>query len=416
MKRNKLFKITIILILIISISGCKLGKKEQDNKNKITEDAIKYIEKKYNKDFKVNRSGYVMTNSTLFPTYSDDVEIELTDGTKILYSAENNKFYDDYQAEKISKALIEEIWNPMLVKLEPYKLSYEVKPAFNLYNKEGLTGTFFHEHYNGNIENFIKNEKLSVDIGHYDEYDNWIESYIYIISEDKDSWQERFNTVENTIKTYFKGQNDSSLQLIALTSNLYEEVKPEGYYDIKINMDGCWAKGNNKNLYLQKYIKVSDGIYITSSESNFNLEEGDITLKEVMTGEELQNIMDVVAKEKAGLDEHYQKYEKNKYKINYLTPVYEFVFSERIQKKYEEYGSDAFMSVYIKFIPEELNISDNNNLYAYPIRYGKIDNYYNDIVSQGNKKEAGTEMLYIFKKDHKDYYWIGTQTTEEIIK
>ncbi|MBQ8828330.1 MAG: hypothetical protein IJZ90_04250 [Clostridia bacterium] len=134
----------------------------------------------------------------------------------------------------------------------------------------------------GNIDEFIENEKLDLSIGYYNYNGNCVQSELYIISEDENSWQSRFDIVEETVDNYFKGQS-SYLELIALTSELYEnEVKTSENAQIDIRMAGCWATRNNNKLKLQKFIKVSDGVYITSSDSAIGiLEEGDIIFKEV---------------------------------------------------------------------------------------------------------------------------------------
>lgn len=408
-----IISVILIAIPIVLAFLSRVHNKEMTTKEKIIKEGLTYIEEKYDQNFEISSSGYVLINTTLFATYSKDIRIELTDGTKILYSAEEQKYYDDYQAEEISKALEEKIWNPMLEKLQPYyyeNLSFEIIPSFNFYNEEGYSGNFFHIFYDGNIMSYVSEEDINVSIGYYDSYDNWVNTKLYIISEDENSWQNRFDIIEETLDTYFRTQPEYLLELVALTPDLYEKtVKNQENPKVNIGMDGCFATGNNKKLYLQKFIKISDGIYVTANASKVILEDGDITLKEVMTASELQNIMDNVVLKQESTDKNYMQNETYKYYINSLTPVYELEFSEKIQNAFKNYGADASISVYVKFVPEELNISKDNNLYSYPIRNGQYNYYQNYVVDKGNDEEAELDNWYIFKQQHKDYYWMGTQ-------
>lgn len=415
------FQFMILLLVFFSVCGCQLSRESQKNKDNVTQESIEYVEKKYNKNFEVSKSGYVMTNSTLFPTYSDDIMIEFTDGTKVMYFSKEEEFYDNYQEKLITKTLEKEIWEPMLENLKPYyfeETSYNIIPAFNLFNVEGYEGSYFHEYYDGDIKNFIKKEKLSVDVGYFNEYNHWEPSQIYILSEDANSWQGRFELVDKTLDKYFKGQlKYNGIQLVAITPELYDSLLKEGKHNVDVGMVGCWATGNNKRLEVQNYIKVSEGIYATSAEANFVLQEGDIKLKEVMTSNELQTIIDKVAKEKQEKDEFYNKYEKYKYKVNSLTPIYEFEYSDRVKNRYKG-NTTAQMHIYIKIVPSELNISSDNNLYVYPYynHYNKKQYYESFKVSEGNSINGNLEFVYPNTEVNKEYFWIGTQIREELVK
>ena len=397
----KKLKLLLVVGIVLLLSGC-LSREEKKEVNDITDKAKKYMKQKYNKYFNVEKSGKVVSSNTTFVTYADEIYIEFTDGTTALYFPEEQEFYDNYQSKKIAKELTDKIYVPMMKEISTYKFidNYNIEPSFNLYDEQGLRGNFFHEYYDNDIDKFIKNEKLSLNIGYYDNDENWHDVNMYIISKDNNEWKTKFEIVDNYINKYLKNQKDYDLNLIAVTPELYEkEIKGKDIVsingaNINIGKEGCFASGNMKKLYLQKYVKVSKGIYATVYESNFELQDGDITFKEVMKADELQKIIDNISKEKDVT---------NNYLIKSISPIYELEFSDRIKNTFK-----SNMTVYFKIDTKELGISDENNLYTYPIlRYGKSDSYENYVIVSGTEKSGKSDYINISKNQNKDYYWIG---------
>ena len=376
----------VCLICIFFMCGCGVSKEEEKHLDKITKQSVSYMSEKYGKNFEVIESSFILASETLFPSYSDDILIKMSDETKVIYKSDENKFYDDYQASQISNSLESSIWNPMLEKIKPYGFDESgVEPIFNRYSRVNFYGSFYNSYYDCDINKFIKQENPTISIGIASSY--FEHRSIYVISEDNEIWKEKYNIIKETLDTYFP---DSYTNFVFLTNELYNKRKSDPLFHVNIGMEGCWAEGNNIDLEIQKYIKISDGIYATSNEKNFDLIDGDITLKEVMTGAELQALIENPLNQS---DSTYKEL------ANVKSPVYEFVFSERIKDANAKYGDAAGLDLYIKFVPEELNLSTNNNLYRYR------DNGYNYIVATGDGVSK-YESIPIFKTRY--YYWIGT--------
>jgi len=384
--KKTVLKISVIITAILTLCGCVITKEDENYLDEVAKEAKQYIEKKYNKSFDVKESKYITQGTMLWPTRTGDISIKFTDGTEVYYFDEIKIFKDDYQYEEITLALRNAIWKPLLEKIAPYKfLSNETYLYF---------GDYFHEYFNGDIEDFTKNEEINLSLY------NPIYSTLYLISKDEDSWKDRFDIINKTFNHYFNG---SSIPIAVITPELFNKISNKDYYPkaVNVGMVGCWASGYTNSIDIQHYIKIAKGVYVTSSESNFILEEGDITLKEVMTAEQLQKILDEVAENKGILEE-------DKYYINPITPIYELEFSDRVKNQFASRGDDAAMDVYVKLDVKELNVSDDYNLYSYPIlRYSNGNAYYHSVSAHGNKLDGESDIFYIFQNVHKDYFWIG---------
>ncbi len=177
---------------------------------------------------------------------------------------------------------------------------------------------------------------------------------------------------------------------MALTSELYnKEVKDKEVNHVNIGKEGCWAIGNMKRLRQQKYIKVSDGIYITSDTWNLTLEEGDITLNEAMTVQQLQSLMN---ERKKSTDEGIKQYQ-----VDAVSPIYEFNYARHLSKNYDT------IEVYIKLVNSELNVAEDNQFYKYSINRSDSSIYAYDIDTNSN-----SGVLFVKRGNNKNqYFWIG---------
>ena len=389
----------------MTLYGC-MTKDEKVELEKITKVGLEYAEEKYGEDYEVVDSSYEYQESILWPTNTGDVSIELDNGTKVIYLSTEKKFYDNFQADDILEAIEQEIWNPLLEQLEPYDFadSGEIRLSVNddLVN-ESEEG-FFHEYYEGDIKAFMEKERPWFDVKAYEwQSESWVSTYLCLISETDKDWQDRASLINDISKKYFKEEN-YIFEIAALTPELFDRVREEDGY-IDIGQEGCWALGEVYELKKQNYIEVMDGIYVTSSEDGFYLEEGDIVLKEAgYSITEIQKAVDAYTE--AVLKE---SGDATKYTINSLTPLYEMEFSDRVKQQFE--GEN--ICLYVKYVSDEADLSEESVLYMHPyIKDSFIGMNYEVVAADTTDGES--QNVSVNKKEDKDYFWIGTMTSEKV--
>ena len=166
-----------------------------------------------------------------------------------------------------------------------------------------------------------------------------------IIVCDDDSWNEAVKYIETEMKSCF-ARYDVYWDIEILTSDLYEKYKGN-YKDYRGSLygyEGYVARVRMENesgaseLVIDRptYIQVCPGVYMTSDEFDFALCEGDVILKEAMTGDELADYCESV-------------------QVTVDGSVYKVVFSERV-KDYLKTEGKGYLKVYCKIVPEELSV------------------------------------------------------------
>jgi hypothetical protein len=196
----------------------------------------------------------------------------------------------------------------------------------------------------------------------------------------EDSWENAHKQMQQMLARDFPACE--YLKLTVLSKECYEAWQPGESRYPGIDMLDCYATyelGKNPCCYMQHYVKLTEGVYITSKEKDFILEEGDLTLIEAD-----------IAKEQI-----------NDYNINAATPFYHIRFSNRIKK---QIGNE--LSVYLRFVPEEAEFPENMNFYCYIA--DEDHNYYYASAISTDYADAGFTIL---KESY--YYFIGSRTTQD---
>ncbi len=411
----------------------------------IVNNAQIYLEQKYDKKFEVVSSEKIWHGNSPIPsTTTTEILITFNDDIKVVYSYETKEYYDNYQSQEIVNDIKKEIWEPMELKIDPsyYFVTDDntnifVNSVFSDELLKVISFPFFHNYYEGNITNYLKDEKIKLNIP----------DGIFIISED-DNYQDRLNIFIDTINTYF---DDGIVFYTVLTKELYDAVYSYPYKTNDVfgigtvlgscNYEGCWVHGylSGKDNYYssKKFIEVTNGIYVSLRNypslngDKIILEDGDITFKESITAQELQNKM----------DNNLDKDDEYRYIINTNKPIYEIQVSDSLKNKlFKVSGYEpSSISVIFKLNKEELNIEDKNNLYVYNTNKRNARIKYGDLIAYANMKEQyedfedyiGNYGLDIYKKyelnkfeyistsinlSQEEYYWVGNQTREENIE
>ncbi len=365
--------ISIFLLTIgLSLSGC-LSEEERENLNKKEKLAEEYFEDKYQKNVRIKESDYIYTEDSVFPTPTEDMYFVLKDGTFIYYDAEKDLFLDNYQAEEIMEDIEDKIWNPMIDEVDDYRYGNENQGArlyVNYYDVGSEYSSFFHEYYDGNIKSYAKEETLSPQIGGFGEGGYFQKDSIYFICEE-DEWEEKFDIIQETMDDYFEG----SVDVVALTEELYNTEVIGNNESITTAWEGCWATLGKEGQVVQHYVPLADGIY-ASNAKDYILKKGDIVLEECES-------------EQVDIKGDYNVY----------SPIYRITISERVW----EHAEDGII-FYIKISPEEIGLTSEHNLYY----FNTGDTYYNNVP--GNNQKSG-KAVYIQKKEEANtmFLFLGNQ-------
>lgn len=70
--RGKMTLFILSVIMMFGMCGC-MSKEDDEQLKKITKEALTYVEEKYQENFSVKGSGYVLIDTTLFPTYGEEI-------------------------------------------------------------------------------------------------------------------------------------------------------------------------------------------------------------------------------------------------------------------------------------------------------------------------------------------------------
>lgn len=362
-------KIIIFTICTIILTGC-MSKREEKKLNNAKAQVIEYLNNKYNQEFVLEKLGYIY-HTSLFATRTENMYFITTDGLTVIYYANENRFADDGQTELI-KSDLKNQWKQVLSLLDHYEEDSTVE--FNEYYGNGdYIGSYFTNYYDGNIKEYIKNEKIT------------IHQNLFVLTTEN-QWQKKLDNFCSSFYDVFGHYKEHNIQLVALSDRCYQKYQDGIYRYPGIDMNECFAEyhlSKNTDKVIQNYIDIGQGIYVTSATSNFELQEGDIVLEKVMNKEEFLDKMKELSTE---------------YQITMQSDVYRVKVSKRVQKLI---GSDG-LGVYMKCDYKEMNIDQGNKLYYYPNKENKEYNYSFNIYSD----HADAEFHNLKETD---YFWIGIQ-------
>ena len=329
-------------------TGHKAGKAYLD---KMTKQAKNYYEDKYHKEAVVTENGYLRVQGMSEEELSD-IYVVLEGGTTVIYREDKKQFLDDEQAGVIEDKINENVLKNLLheaVKESGFMAQDIIveRGETNLFGVgTNIAGHFFHDYYEGEVMEYLKNEPVTL-----------TGVQVYILCEKNAERELMIACLQDKMREAFLGFTDSEIEICFLSENCYQQYLDQQYRKPDVGMEECYASyvmGKQEKTYIQHYIKVADGIYVTSAESNLILEEKDIVLEKEneVSDKQINELL---------LNNHQKKYrEKGKAAVAYSqmivrTPVYRIRYSERIesylqQKTYHE------IAVYIKFVPEEAGI------------------------------------------------------------
>lgn len=324
--------------------------------------------------------------------------IKTASGDVILYIEEKNQIYDNRQAEEINSELENTVLSRVIEESFGNMGSWNTvqrKVEFNGYDRDNLSGSFYHGYYDGDIEAYLESEEID------------ISADIYLTCAREDSWREARDAFAKNLKKTFENYEHSSVKLIVLSEECYGKYVDGVYRTPDIDMEECYARylfGENEQEYIQNYIEAGDGIYVTSAEPDFVLEEGDITLEENITVEELNQLLrDKFYEQRSDADGQPTV-------VAAVTPIYQMHFSERVREKIDSKNYKE-LSVYIKYAPQTASETDEKNEGTEMSGMGAIEGVIEGAVGETvgdtageTNEESGIYLYYYKNSGTKNYY------------
>lgn len=369
---KKYIQLTIVSIIsIFLLSGCAFS---FDNKSN---EAKAYLKDKYNINKTVKEWKCVPYNDTLNNCSKNSIYI-FEDDIEVYYDYESKQFSDNYQAEEIITAaegffknFIDSIGTVYL-----YRGTTSYKVTFNtmLNNK-----SYFHEKYDGNIEQYALNGGLIPKL-----------SQGFVITT-KGDYKRLVNYTQSFADKYFK---KNYISLFYLSNSLYNNLNK--FPDT--NMEDCYAKYINGTIYEQNYISLVGGLTISSNIPTINLSGEDVTVlnENAIIGTVNENGEDINTYENyVPVFNELLQDTANRNNTTYIeakpigNALYKIKFTNELKEKIMETNTDK-LDVYLK-------INTSNKVYYYDSTYSK-EGHGIQLNSHGEKE------TYVKIQDG-DYIW-----------
>ena len=403
-KTNKTIRIAamlsaVLLLLPTMLSGCmsadELAKRKQKT-DEIGKLAEEYMLEKYNRGFNVKKCEYASGDQ-----YEGDFFITFNNGIHGFYDADEDLFYDDRQVEKLNEDIYKAVFLPMI---EELNITYDNvgtwSQVFNMKYEANRGGelkqySMYHDYYNGgDARYFCKSHKLRV-----------TSQNLILISDKPGAVDTYYNSLAQSVHSYFKGQSNGDLKFYVVTSNLHgsRSFDPE---KVDETMDGCLAclRFNEKNILTRhQFVKAAEGLYaMLCSDDGVTLEEeSDITLTPVSDSDAVsKKILDSMNGKNMNLVD---KYVTKKRSVEFETS-YQVSVSDRIAKRnYASYTLAFVMKDSDEEITEYADVKERErSFFAFNLNG---EDYNATCLCSPNSRST----KFTYNKGDEVYVWFGTQ-------
>lgn len=396
MVRNttKIILLIFLIGLILNLSGCLTAEQKLELADFAT-DAANYYKAKYGEEPNIESCNFYTDFSGPIPTRTKHMYARCHDNTYIFYDADRDLLVDNHQSDKISTAIEVELKRQLNAVADIISGSELIVRDYCSSAYAGAyEGNFYHTYYDGDITAFLATEDVQ------------LTANLYLLCDENAPWAEAQKKCEEIIRTNFRTSN--IVTLTVLSEECYNTKR--GEYGVYAGIDdlGCYAEytmtGSNTDSYIQKYIKIADGIYVTCAEKNFVFEDGDVSIVEAISAEDLNakiysrwnELSEVVPANKGASYVNPDKVHENYSLVSATSPIYQIQFSERVQKRF----SDGNVATYLLFVPDEASATEGDAVLV----YRDAENSYRcGTIAAANESSAGWIDL-----NEKDYYFIGS--------
>ncbi len=388
-----------VMLLPMFAAGCESAQdiiKKRERADEVGKLAEAYMQKKYNRGFKVRKN-----ESAEGEEYNEgDYFITFNSGVHAFYDSAEDMFYDDRQADIINEAIMRDIWIPMFQELNVMTENLnDWSQTFNMvyhYERGGKDNKFsmYNKPYDSNIRHFAVSTPISVHTGN-----------IILIAKSRRDCSGFYDKLRKNVNMYFKAQKKGSMNVYAITEELHARADFKAD-EISEATEGCLSHfyfGEREYCSQNHYSKVTDGFYGSVCHVNsMVLGAGDITLVPVedfeATKKSIVESMD--SKEIGFLDQYTAK----KRDIDFEGVIYKVGISNKInQKNWKSVGlaflmkdSDAPIEQYAEMNEKE------RSFFAYNLNGTE----YNAtcLCSQNSRS-----VVFDYNVGDEVYFWFGTQ-------
>lgn len=398
MKKNKFLVLLTFLVITLGIISCGISPEQQKALEEKVPFAETYYEEKYGVDIEITdyTYNYYDYKFQIYPSREYmmyEMVFTTSENTLILYSIHDNFFSDNRQQTQILEA-IDQLLLPELRKYIKNPFYWETDTDDYSCNWELVMDTreynFFHEYYSKNSwVNFFENEKPSISFN----------NDLYIISNENTKCEE----ITEYIKALFSQYMDiSSLDIIFLSEELYQAGNfyklegEEGFYEAHT------LSGEYSYVVKQNYVKVEDGVYITSIKNDLEFEEADFDNSNRMI------LSDAIAVYNNAYSDYKDGINPNSFSTS-SGYAFELKFTDHYKTR-TGYKSYDYHEYCIKIVPEELN--DNiNSFYVFTTYEDSAPDFQKFTLED----EPITHYMYIYFTDTaKTYLCFGEELNMDL--
>ncbi|MCD7840300.1 MAG: hypothetical protein LUG46_06745 [Erysipelotrichaceae bacterium] len=358
---KKYIRIALSICLLFVVTAC-LSQEQKQIRDEVEKEALIYMQDKYNMSFTVEEVSYIYNTSGEFSSATDNIRVDFSDGSRCIWYGDTDTFADDKQATIILASINNQILQPMIENNLSNSIIYEDIDINYYYQSGNCDGNFFTTYFDGNINDFIKNETIIIKGTLFDVVD-------------EDTWYNEINDFCDSYEDAFGFNLHSSLSLEGLSQNAYQRyISDETIFGISTNEWWCdYHIGDYLRKKEQHYIQVTDTIEMTSNTYNLNFNDGDIQLIKFTDSDTWLN--------------DYMTSENYTFDIN--GDIYQMVISDDLK--------DKEINMYIRYSGEDTlyYTSEKGTRYDYSFSL------------------SGGRDAHFYSYDEDDVFWIGTQSKVE---
>ncbi len=397
MKKSKILFLFMLIMMSFGLTACGLSAEERDTLKQYVPLAESYYEEKYNCDIEIVDYSYNYYTYVFREYLPSEMYFTTSEDTLIFYTTYEEQFSDNRQSA--------EIFNKFETSLLPQLCDYIKNPYYWDYESSYVScnmeligddedKSFYHTYYDAdNWTEFFIEEKPLVYIG----------EPLYIISSENTKYEQITEYVSTLFNQYM---NISQLEIIFLSEDLYLS---EPGYELK-GEDGFYASylimGDDFYVTKQNYIKLADGVYITSLSSDFMYEDADFIVSEKM---ELKDAISVY--EDSYFNANGQIFNNRETPYSFETDTgfaYKINFSEYYYER-TECDTDTYHDMCVKIVPSELdeNVTSFNCFVTQEDDEPDFRKYFAD-------EENTTFYMFLHYGENSDmYFCLGTDANAD---
>ena len=275
MKRKIMFIIMVMITLSATFILCSCSStsfEQRKARSKVKENASLYYEEKYGEKMgRIKKELNVSFDEDLYinTKYNEGVAFEINNGYVIW---DGYRFTDTIQSDKIIKDIRSNFIDAAINKILEQKEIEE----FVFINETVITTCAFEEYmafrdyYNGNITNYVKSDKITINFGE-----------VHILLNNDCDYQTVINNVLEELKEYFS----IDIEIYVYDVDAYNKYYKNGVDNTSHIQKGTVAKyttDSSENIwYTYETVEAISGVLFISDKAEVELTEDDVIIEKI---------------------------------------------------------------------------------------------------------------------------------------